>query len=135
MRVLTRQNRRSPAVFLGLALAGFAAACTAEASGPGPTVSAATPIACSVAVDAIPGGSRIAGQVTSTRTLNGSYALAVTSRSAGGSASIRQSGEFTARAGETTSFGSTELTGSPAQQNVDLEIRVEGQRLACARPL
>lgn len=128
-------NRRGPAVFLGLALVAFTAACTAEASGPTQTASAATPIACSVALDAIPGGTRIEGQVTSTRAVTGSYALAVTSRSSGGSASIRQSGDFSARAGETTRFGETQLTGSPAHQSVDLEIRVEGQRLSCARPL
>jgi len=122
-------NRRGPAVFLGLALVAFTAACTAEATAP------AAPVACAVALDAVPGGTRIQGQVTANRAVSGSYAMAITSRSSGGSASIRQSGDFTARAGETTRFGETRLTGSPAHQQVDLEIRVDGQRLSCARPL
>ena len=137
MRLVSTHTRRGPAVFLGLALAGFTAACTAEATSPStaPSTAPATPVACAVALDAIPGGTQIEGQITTPRALNGSYAMQITSRSSGGSASIRQSGDFTARAGETTRFGSTQMTGTPAHQHVDLEIRVEGQRLSCARPL
>lgn len=118
---------RAATAFLGLALAGFAAACTATAD------TAAAPLRCEVALDAIPGGTRLAGMVTSDRPVAGSYEMRITSRSSGGSASIAQSGDFAAPAGRTM-IAETELFGSPASQSVDLSIQVGSQRLSCANP-
>lgn len=125
-----RLSRRGPALFLGLSLAGFAAACsTATASAD------SAPLRCEISLDALHGGgTRIGGIVTSAVPVQGSYALAITSRSGGGSASIRQSGEFAAPAGVPTPLGETEVWGSPSSHAVDLEIRVGGRRLACADP-
>ena len=129
-----RLKTRGPALFLGLALSGFAAACTAEASGPATATAPATAtVACEIALDAIPGGTRVEGRVTAPRAVSGSYAMAIDSRSGGGSATIRQSGEFRAPAGRST-FATTDLTGSPARHAIDLSITIDGERRACARP-
>lgn len=123
---------RAATAFLGLALAGFAAACTATAE-TGTADTASAPLRCEIALDAIPGGTRLAGMLTSDRPVAGSYEMRITSRSAGGSASIAQSGDFAAPAGRTM-FAETELFGSPASQSVDLSVRINGQRMSCASP-
>lgn len=123
------RTRRAPAVLLGLSLASLAAGSTALADS-----RAADPMVCEIALDAIPGGTRIAGRITADRAIAGTYALQITSQAAGGSASIRQSGDFAARAGRTETFGETELTGSPARQRVELQVTVEGRHLSCAQP-
>ncbi|MCC0077489.1 MAG: hypothetical protein H6898_13070 [Rhodobacter sp.] len=80
----------------------------------------------------MPGGTSIAGRVTSDRPVAGTYEMTVTSRSAGGRATIRQSGDFEAGPGQTDPITETRLSGSPAQQQVELQIHVGGQRLTCA---
>jgi hypothetical protein len=121
---------RGTTAFLALALAGFVAACTATADSGATTA----PLRCEIALDAIPGGTRLSGMVTATQATHGSYEMQITSRSSGGSASIRQSGDFSAPAGHPTMIAETELTGSPASQNVALSIRVGAQRMSCANP-
>ena len=128
---LSRTRRRGPAVFLGLSLAGFAAACSSSLAG---ADTAPAPLRCEIALSALPGGTRIGGTVLSSTPVSGSYEMAITSRSNGGRATIRQSGDFTAPAHIPTPLGETELTGSPARHSVDLEIRVNGRRLTCADP-
>ena len=81
-------------------------------------------------LDAIPGGTRVLGRVTADHAVAGSYAMQITSRSAGGSASIRQSGDFSAAAGRPETIAETELTGTPANQRVDLSITVAGRRVS-----
>ncbi|MCW1933234.1 curli-like amyloid fiber formation chaperone CsgH [Pararhodobacter zhoushanensis] len=124
-------NHRGPAIFLGLSLAGFAAACS-SASATADTANG--PLRCEIALSALPGGTQIGGTVLSPTPISGTYEMAITSRSSGGRATIRQSGDFTAPAHVRTPLGETELTGSPASHSVDLEIRVNGRRLTCADP-
>ena len=124
-------RRRGPAIFLGLALAGFAAACsTASAS----NNTAPAPIRCEIALDAVPGGTVIGGRISTEQAISGTYAMQIRSRSSGGSASISQSGDFEIRAGRTETIAETTLSGSPAAHSVDLSIRVEGRSLTCANP-
>lgn len=143
-RINRRLSGRGPAVFLGLALAGFAAAAAAsnEYSEEPPVIRASTnananasePLRCEIGLDAVAGGTRFEGRVISATAVQGTYALAITSRSSGGRATIRQSGDFAAAAGVPVVLGETELYGSPASHSVDLEIRVGGRRLTCANP-
>lgn len=126
-------SRRAPAAFLGLSLAVFAACSTALADNPA-AAHATAPVVCEIALDAVPGGTRIAGRVTADQAVAGSYTMQITSRSAGGSASISQSGDFAAAAGRTETIAETQLTGTPASQSVDLAITVAGRRLTCADP-
>ena len=142
-----RFHTKAPMLFLGLSLAGFVAACTVASadtdtpSGARSEIRAETrtrateaPQRCEVALDAVPGGTRIEGRVISTTPAAGTYALAITSRSGGGQTTIHQSGAFTARPGEPALLGETELLGSPARHSVDLEVRIGGRRLTCADP-
>lgn len=124
-------RRRGPAIFLGLALTGFAAACsTASASNTTP----AAPVRCEIALDAVPGGTVINGRVTADHAVTGTYAMQIRSHSGGGSASISQSGDFEIGAGRTETIAETTLSGTPAAHSVDLSIRVEGRSLSCADP-
>lgn len=151
---------RAPLAALALAGAAATAAMTgglpvlADASGDGTTVyrpgqaqtrpadapagrddlagSAETaPLRCEIALDAVHGGTEITGTVHSDRPVVGSYALAITSRSAGGSATIRQSGAFQAGPDSPATLGETRLMGGPASQDVDLSVTVDGERLTC----
>ena len=128
---LSSTNHRGPALFLGLSLVGFAAACT-SASATADT--AEGPLRCEIALSALPGGTRIGGTVLSPTAIRGTYEMAITSQSGGGRTTLRQSGEFTAPAHIPTPLGETELTGSQARHSVDLEIRVNGRQLTCADP-
>lgn len=135
-------RRHAPALFLGLALAGFAAvAVSAEAEPPEPAPRAAqtqtqgqTGTRCEIALNAIPGGTRIEGRVIAASPVSGTYDLAITSRMGGGRATIRQSGDFTARPGTPALLGETEMLGAPANHAVDLQVRIGPQRLTCASP-
>ncbi len=66
--------------------------------------------------------------------VSGTYDLAITSRMGGGRATIRQSGDFTARPGTPALLGETEMLGAPANHAVDLQVRIGPQRLTCASP-
>lgn len=120
---------RGPALFLGLALAGLAAAAVTAETG---ETAAAAPLRCEITLEALSGGTRIAGRVSSTTPVSGTYEMQITSRMGGGRSSIRQSGEFAARPGAPAELGETEMFGAPSAHAVDLEIRVGHQRLACA---
>jgi hypothetical protein len=143
---------RAPLV--ALVLAGMAAAALglpvlADASGDGSIVyspgqppatarsesrlasDAAAPLRCEVVLDAVGGGTAISGTVHSDHPVTGQYQMAITSRSAGGSATIRQSGAFEAGPGRPAILGETRLMGSPARQEVDLTVTVAGDRLRC----
>jgi hypothetical protein len=126
-----RRHRAPATLAFGLALAGVAAAC-APATATEPGAASAQPLRCEITLDPQAGGTRIAGTVHADRAVSGTYTMAVTSRSAGGQATIRQSGDFVATPGQPAHLGETRLPGTPAQQHVDLELRVEGQRLTCA---
>ena len=132
------RTRRAPAVLLGLSLAvGAAASALAHAEPEAPATApgtAAAAVVCEIALDAIPGGTRIEGRVTADHAIAGSYAMQITSRSGGGRSSIRQAGDFAAPAGRTTALGETELFGSPASHAVALTLTIGGQRLSCADP-
>lgn len=124
MRPFTK--RRAPALFLGLSMAALAAAAMAQSE------TAAEPLRCEVALDAIQGGTRIEGRVVSTAPVSGTYQMQITSRMGGGRASISQSGEFSARPGAPALLGETEMRGAPGSHAVELEIRVGSRRLTCA---
>jgi len=128
MRPFTQS--RGPALFLGLALAGFAAAAVTAQT----TADPAAPLRCEITLEALSGGTRIAGRVSATHAVSGTYEMQITSRMGGGRSSISQSGDFTARPGAPADLGETEMFGAPAAHTVELQIHVGHQRLTCAEP-
>lgn len=123
--------RRTPALIMGLTLAGFSAAACGIPASHAQTADADAPLRCEIALEPVAGGTMIEGRVTSNTAVTGTYAMAITSRSAGGSTTIRQSGDFEASAGTPASLSETRLMGSPGSHSVDLEVRVNGRRLSC----
>jgi hypothetical protein len=146
-----RSARRAPVFALALAGAAIGLPVLAGASGyesPGESDSpvatapaagsetriagdAATPLRCEIALDAVGSGTEITGTVHSDRPVVGHYQMAITSRSAGGRATIRQSGAFEAGPDAPAILGETRLMGSPASQDVDLTVTINGERLRC----
>lgn len=124
-------RKRTPALALGLSVAGFAAAACGMGAGLASSDTAADPLRCELRIAERGATTVIEGRVSADRVVQGSYRLAIAARSSGGSAMINQSGEFEARPGMPAELGQTTLGGSAAQYRADLEIRVDGQRLRC----
>jgi len=125
--------RRTPALLMGLSLAGVTAAAWGIPASYAHTADEAhdAPLRCEVALESVYGGTQLSGRVTSDTDIEGTYTMAITSRSNGGTASIRQSGAFVADANSPSVLGETRLMGSPASQTVELEIQVNGERMSC----
>ena len=135
MRALS--NRRAPALFLGVSLAGFAAAaCGVPQTNAQTNVQAntpqTTPLRCEIALDETRGSTRIEGRVLSDTPVHGTYAMAITSRGGGGQTTIRQSGDFDAAPGTPALLAETHLGGAAARHDIDLRITVAGRTLSCA---
>ena len=119
-------RRKAASLFLGLAVLGFTAACSATADTRTDSRTA-SPVVCEIALDAIPGGTRVSGIVTADRAIAGTYEMAIRAPSA----SIRQGGDFEARPGQRVTIAETELVGPRAGQQVELAIRYGGERQSC----
>ncbi len=126
---LVRKPRPVLAVAIGLGLTGFAAIAGAQVTGG--DASDSQPLRCELTITERPGATVIGGVVSADRPVQGSYRLGITSRSAGGSARINQSGDFTAAPGSPAQLGETVLGGAPSRYRAELEISVGGQRLGC----
>ena len=126
---LVRKPRPVLAVAIGLGLTSFAA--IAGAQGAAGRDGANQPLRCEVTIAALPGQTVISGLVSADRPVQGSYRMGISSRSAGGSARIDQSGDFAAAPGAPAQLGETILGGAPSRYRVELEITAGGQRLGC----
>jgi hypothetical protein len=129
-------SARVPALVLGLAVAGVAAAAgglPASDSGSAQVIPAsADPVRCEIVLDERRGMTTIEGRVSAGRAVAGSYRLAIRSASSAGSAAISQSGDFEARPGAPAILGQTTLSGPRASFRAELELNVGGQRLTCS---
>jgi hypothetical protein len=129
-------SRRVPALVLGLAVAGVAAAAcglpASEAGTPGPMPASAEPVRCEIVLDERRGQTTIEGRVSAGRPVSGSYRLAIRAASAAGTSAISQSGAFEARPGAPAILGQTTLAGPRANFRAELELNVGGQRLTCS---
>lgn len=133
---------RSAVLVAGFAAAGFvAAACgvtalQADSRKPSEnqvlSASGAEPVRCEIRIDEARGATTIEGHVSAERPVQGSYRLAITSRSSGGRATISQSGEFEAGPRAPVMLGQTTLRGPRASHQAELDLRIEGRRLSCA---
>lgn len=126
--------RRTPAMIMGLTLAGIALAAGGipasyaftQASDDSPE-----PTRCEISLEPVHGGTMMTGRVTTDTPVVGTYTMAITSRSSGGSATIRQSGNFQATPGSPTTLSETRLMGAPGNHSVDLDVRIGGRDLSC----
>ncbi|KPQ04801.1 MAG: hypothetical protein HLUCCA12_16270 [Rhodobacteraceae bacterium HLUCCA12] len=127
------QPRRLPALALGGTVIGLAAACglSATQAGTGGQDAGRDPVRCEIRIDDTQGATAIEGRVDADRPIRGHYRLSIASRSAGGSSTIDQSGEFQAAPGAPAILGQTTLGGSPGQYSAALDVDVEGARLRC----
>lgn len=131
-------HRRLPALALGGAVLGLAAAaCAIPASEAGTvtasaSASAPAPVRCEVSITEARGATTIEGRVSAAHAVSGSYRLAILGRSAGGRSGITQSGDFSVSPDAPAMLGRTTLSGSRAQFTADLELRVNGEELRCS---
>ncbi len=124
-------RKRTPALALGLSVAGLAAAACGIGAGAAGSSAVAEPLRCELRITERAGATTIAGRVSADRLVQGSYRLAIAAQGGGGSATISQSGEFEARPGAPAELGQATLGGSAARYRADLEILVDGLRLRC----
>ena len=130
-----QKSRRLPALVLGGAVIGLAAAaCGIPASEAGTASSSrsAGPVRCEISITDSRGATTIEGRVSADRPVSGTYRLAISSRSSGGQAMINQSGDFTASPATPATLGQTSLGGPRGQYAADLEVSVNGERLRCS---
>lgn len=123
-----------PLVPLGVTLI-LATACGAVLAHDQITADNPTHARCELRLTPVSGGTEIDGRVIApTGTVRGTYDLAMTSRSSGGSVALRQSGDFEARPGADAVLTETRLPGQPSRQDIDLRVTVAGAVLPCAAP-
>lgn len=129
-------SRRVPALVLGFAVAGVAAAAFGlspdEGGTPIPASDRAGPVRCEIVLDERRGSTTIEGRVTAERAVSGSYRLAIRSASSAGTSAISQSGDFDARPGAPAILGQTTLAGPRGNFRAELELDVGGRRLTCS---
>lgn len=86
---------------------------------------------CAIVTHDLGDAVEISGTVTAERAVDGSYALTIRQKSAGGQAMIDQSGDFSVAPGRTVRLGEAVLGGSPGAYKAELDLIVDGQRLRC----
>lgn len=124
---------RVPALVLGGAVVGLAAAaCGVPASQAGTASASSGPVRCEISISDARGATTIEGRVNADRPVSGTYRLAITSRSSAGQSMINQSGDFTASSSSPAILGQTTLGGTRGQYSADLEVNVAGERLRCS---
>ena len=114
---------------VGLIVLALAACGVAGQSGTNPTRLGA--LSCALAITEGGGQLQIQGQVQATEAVTGRYALKVVQTGRAGQNFIDQSGDFTARAGETVTLGSASVSGSAAQYDATLTLDTAGTTLSC----
>ena len=92
---------------------------------------AEVPLRCEVRVTEGFGSATYAGRVHALEAVAGTYELNLDSAGAGGSAVIRQSGEFSIPAGVTEVLGEATLGGTPGSVVAELTLNWNGQVLRC----
>ena len=88
------------------------------------------PLTCEIAVSKGSFGPTYVGRVHATETVSGHYNMKF-AKTGSNSASIKQSGNFTVRAGETATLGQAGFGGS-APVEAKLVVEFDGHKMTCA---
>lgn len=113
---------------IGLALGLGLVACAAVAtSADGPASGAL----CELRQTVIPGGTRLEARVFPQAAMTGSYDLNVRDARRSGSASIDQSGDFSASRGDTLVLGEIELSTQARHLDASFTLRSGGKTYLC----
>lgn len=101
-------------------------------TGPTGRSSAETPaLRCTLGLTERGGQLQIEGQLQATATVTGRYALSIAQSGRTGQNLISQSGDFSARAGETVTLGSASVTGSAAAYDATLTVDYADTTIRC----
>ena len=122
--------RTLPLVAISLAAIGLGCSTLAGDVGQTPRQDSA-PVACALQIDAAGGMVTFSGTATARRDIAGSYELTIERGGQGGSASIRQSGAFDLKAGDSETLGQAMLSGRRADFDARMSLQVDGTRVAC----
>lgn len=95
----------------------------------------ATTPSCLLAARSVAGGIEVAGRFTARAAASGHYDLTILDNGSGGLTTIRQSGRFAARAGETVQLGTARIGGGAPQIGATMVVTLDqGGVLACEGP-
>ncbi|MCC5983987.1 MAG: hypothetical protein JJU42_06450 [Rhodobacteraceae bacterium] len=104
------------------------AACATTVIAPARSVPKAdTPLRCDLQITETRTGTELVARAHASRALKGSYALDIRQRGAGGSASIRQSGDFEAGPGEPAVLAETTLGGT--RRSIEAELTLTSGKI------
>lgn len=115
-------------IVLALAACGVA---TAPMLPTGRSIAEVPALRCVLAVTERGGQLQIEGQVLAAEAVTGRYALTIAQTGRSGQNMIDQSGDFTARAGETVILGSASLSGTAADFDATLTLDYADATLRC----
>lgn len=114
---------------VGVIVLALAACGVAGNTGSSPPRSSA--LSCALAITERSSQLQIEGRLQAAEAVTGRYALRVAQTGRAGQNFIDQSGDFTARAGETVTLGSASVSGSAAQYSATLTLDYAGGTLSC----
>ena len=123
-------------IVLALAACGLSGVTTPQI-GPqiapqiGRSVAEVPALRCTLAMTERGGQLQIEGQLQAGVAVTGRYALTVVQTGRAGQNFIDQSGDFTARAGETLTLGSASMSGSVAQYDATLTLNYTDTSITC----
>lgn len=89
------------------------------------------PIICGIEIQKTGRNMQLEGWVLADKNSNGTYEMKIRKSGSGGSSSINQSGDFSAKAGEVHRLGTVLINGSKTQIDAELRLRVNGKRFVC----
>lgn len=115
-------------IVLALAACGLSGAAAPPT---GRSVTEVPALRCTLAMSGRAGQVRIEGQLQAVMAVSGRYALTVAQTGRTGQNFIDQSGDFTARAGETLTLGSASMSGSVAQYDATLTLNYADMSITC----
>lgn len=107
------------------------AACGMPSGPAGQSTAEIPALRCSLGLTERGGQLQIEGQLQATATVTGRYALSILQSGRAGQNMISQSGDFSARAGETVTLGSASVTGSAAAYDATLTVDYADTTIRC----
>lgn len=120
----------SIALVLVLAACGVTGTSLADPADRSEAAFSDAPFTCALTARPTSGGTYVEGILTTNGPVNGSYDLRISSSGQGGGATIRQSGDVSARAGETVVLGSSQLVGTD-RLNLSMTVSSNGRTTTC----
>jgi hypothetical protein len=119
----------SPHIVAALVVAGCATGAGLALSSPSATPE---PLVCELTLTEVRRQVTVTAEAHARQPVHGTYALEIDQRSAGGTSTIRQGGDFDLSAGEEAILATTRLSGRKRDVDARLTVTANGQTRTCS---